>query len=85
MITIITIISGAVHRAMVHDDDPGMFDSLIWLIGLLQVLLQPSILLSNQIQTVPDKEVELRVNGNDMSWTNVPTETISLMVIIQAC
>ena len=50
---------GAVHRAVIHDDDPRMLGSLLRLIGSLQILLQPSVLLTNQMQTVPDKEVEL--------------------------
>ena len=72
MIAVLAIHRGAVHGVVVHRDDPGMLRSLIWLVGLLQILLQPSILLSNQIQTVPDKEVKLRVDGNDMSRTNIP-------------
>ena len=72
VVTVLAIYGGTVHRVMVHGDDPWMFGSLSWLVRLLQVLLQPAILLPDQIQTIPDKEIELRVNGNDMSWTNIP-------------
>ena len=72
VIAVLAVDSSAVHGVMVHCDDPGMLGSLLWLIGLLQILLQPLVLLPDQFQTVPDEEVELRVNGNDVSWTNIP-------------
>jgi mRNA-degrading endonuclease toxin of MazEF toxin-antitoxin module len=72
VITVLTIDCGAVHGVVVHCDDPRVLGSLLRLVGPLQVLLQPSVLLTDQIQTIPDEEVELRVNGNDVSWTNVP-------------
>ena len=59
VITVLTIDCGAVHRVVIHGDDPGVFSSLLRLVGSLQILLQPSILLTNQIQSVPDEEVEL--------------------------
>ena len=72
VITVLAVDCGAVHGVVVHCDDPGMLGSLLWLVGSLQVLFQPSVLLPDQLQTIPDKEVELRVNGNDVSWTNIP-------------
>ena len=72
VIAVLAIDCGAVHGVVVHCDDPGILGPLLWLVGLFQVLLQPSVLLTNQIQTVPDEKVELGVNGNDVSWTNIP-------------
>ena len=79
VIAVLAVDCGTVHGVVVHCDDPGMLGSLLRLVGLFQVLLQPSVLLTDQIQTIPDEKVELGVNGNDVSWTNIPAIYVHTM------
>ena len=59
---------------MVHDYDPGTLGTLSRFGGSLQILLDPTILFTNQIQSVPQKEVEFSVYADNVSRTYVPTE-----------
>ena len=74
VVAVLTIHSCTVHRLMVHDNDPGTLGTLSWFRGSLQILLDPTILFTNQIQSVPQKEVEFSVYADNVSRTYVPTE-----------
>ena len=81
MVTVLVIVSGAIHGMMAHSDDPGMFGSLLRASGSLQVLLQPLVVLREKLETIPEKEVTLSVQANDMSWTYIPTALVGTMTI----
>lgn len=69
--TIVAVVVAAVHRTMTIGYDPWTLGTILWPVGLHQILLEPFVLHHNGLDAELCEVVNLRAEADEVHWAEV--------------